>query len=186
MAYSALAGLPAQVGIWIIALTLVAYFFIGTSRLLSRGPESTTALLTAATLAPLAIGDSGRYATLAALLALLCGLFALLAWLLRLGFIGDALSKPVLVGYMAGIAVIMIMSQIGKITGINVTGDSFVADLQSIAKNLNWDSLSWASLAMGLGVTIHSNIRPWSSWGGNCRRNFNGDPYSFIHWRIKQ
>ena len=154
MAYSALAGLPAQVGIWIIALTLVAYFFIGTSRLLSSGPESTTALLTAATLAPLAIGDSGRYATLAALLALLCGLFALLAWLLRLGFIGDALSKPVLVGYMAGIAVIMIMSQIGKITGINVTGDSFVADLQSIAKNLNWDSLSWASLAMGLGVTI--------------------------------
>ena len=154
MAYSTLAGLPAQVGLWIIALTLIVYFFLGTSRLLSSGPESTTALLTAATLAPLAIGDSGRYATLAALLALLCGLFALLAWALRLGFIGDALSKPVLVGYMAGIAVIMIVSQLGKITGIQISGDSFIGDIQSFVENVTWDSFSWASLAMGVSVTV--------------------------------
>lgn len=154
MAYSTLAGLSAQVGIWIITLTLIAYFFIGTSRLLSSGPESTTALLTTATLAPLAISDSGRYATLAALLALLCGIFAVLAWLLRLGFIGDALSKPVLVGYMAGVAVIMIMSQLGKITGINITGDSFLTDFQSFRENVSWDSISWASLTMGVSVTV--------------------------------
>ena len=154
MAYSALAGLPAQVGLWIIILTLIAYFFIGTSRLLSSGPESTTALLTAATLAPLALSDAGRYATLAALLALLCGGFAILAWLLRLGFVGDALSKPVLVGYMAGVAVIMIMSQLGKITGINVTGDSFITDVQSFAQHVSWSSLSWASLLMGVTVTV--------------------------------
>ncbi len=154
MAYSTLAGLPAQVGLWIIILTLVAYFFIGTSRLLSSGPESTTALLTAATLAPLALSDSGRYAALAALLALMCGGFAVIAWIMRLGFIGDALSKPVLVGYMAGVAVIMIMSQLGKITGIDISGDSFFTDLKSFASNVSWDSISWASLIMGVSVTI--------------------------------
>jgi high affinity sulfate transporter 1 len=91
---------------------------------------------------------------LAALLALLCGIFAVLAWLLRLGFIGDALSKPVLVGYMAGVAVIMIMSQLGKITGVNITGDSFITDWQSFMQNVSWDSIAWASLAMGFGVTV--------------------------------
>ncbi|MFA7323136.1 MAG: SulP family inorganic anion transporter [Candidatus Nanopelagicales bacterium] len=154
MAYSALAGVPAQVGLWILALTLVTYFFIGSSRLLSAGPESTTALLTAATLAPLALGDGQRYAAMAAVLAVLCGVFAIVAWILRLGFIGDALSKPVLIGYMAGVAVIMIMSQLGKITGIDISGDSFVTDLQSFASNLSPDSLSVASLIMGLSVTV--------------------------------
>ncbi|MDD2858281.1 MAG: SulP family inorganic anion transporter [Candidatus Nanopelagicales bacterium] len=154
MAYSALAGVAAQVGLWVVALTLVVYFFIGSSRLLSAGPESTTALLTAATLAPLALGDSAKYASLAAVLAVLCGVFAVIAWLLRLGFIGDALSKPVLVGYMAGVAVIMIMSQLGKITGIDISGDSFITDLRSFADNVSWDSLSWASVLMGVGVAV--------------------------------
>lgn len=154
MAYSALAGVAAQVGLWIVALTLIAYFFVGTSRLLSAGPESTTALLTAATLAPLALGDTSKYAALAAVLAVLCGLFAVIAWLLRLGFIGDALSKPVLVGYMAGVAVIMIMSQLGKITGISISGDTFVSDLRSFADQVSPDAVSWASIGMGVGVTV--------------------------------
>ena len=153
MAYSALAGVPAQVGLWVIVLTLVVYFLAGTSRLVSAGPESTTALLTAATLAPFAVGDPSRYASLAALLAVLCGLFAVGAWLLRLGFIGDALSKPVLVGYMAGVAVIMIMSQLGKITGVDVSGDSVITDVVSFAERVGLDTISWPSLIMGLTVT---------------------------------
>lgn len=152
MAYSALAGIPAQMGLWVIVLALVVYFFVGTSRLLSAGPESTTALLTAATLAPFAVGDPVRYASLAALLALLCGLFALAAWVLRLGFIGDALSKPVLVGYMAGVAVIMMMSQLGKVTGLDVSGNSFITDLQSFVKSAGQDTVSWPNLAMGVSV----------------------------------
>ena len=152
MAYSALAGVPAQVGLWVIVLALVVYFFVGTSRLLSSGPESTTALLTAATLAPFAGGDPARYASLAAILALLCGAFAIGAWVLRLGFIGDALSKPVLVGYMAGVAVIMIMSQLGKVTGIDVSGNSVITDLQSFVTKVGTDAISWPSLAMGATV----------------------------------
>ena len=154
MAYSSLAGLPPQTGLWVVALTMVVYFLIGSSRLLSSGPESTTALLTAAIIAPLAAGDPLRYASLAALLALLCGAFCLIAWLLRLGFIGDLLSKPVLVGYMAGVAVIMMASQLGKVSGVAVAGDTFIEDIRSFASNIGSHGPSWPTVAMGLGVAV--------------------------------
>ena len=125
---------------------------MGSSRLLSVGPESTTALMTAAVLAPLAIGDPVRYAALAATLALLVGLYALLAGVLRIGFIGDLLSRPVLIGYMAGVAVIMISSQLGKVTGVDVAGDSFLEDIASFAGNTARDGVSWPTLAIGLTV----------------------------------
>jgi high affinity sulfate transporter 1 len=150
MAYSALAGLAPENGLWIIVVTMTVYALIGTSRVLSVGPESTTALLTAATIAPLALGDPVRYASLAALLAFLVGGFALLAWLLRLGFLGDLLSKPVLVGYMAGVAVIMITSQLGKVTGVEVAGDTFIEDIRSFVSGLS--TISWPTVAVGLGV----------------------------------
>ena len=152
MAYATLAGLPPASGLWVLALTLVVYFFLGSSRLLSCGPESSTALLTAAILAPLAGGDPVRYAMLAGLLALLCGVFAIIAWALRLGFIGDLLSKPVLLGYMAGVAVIMIVSQLGKVTGVDVAGDSIVHALESFAQNMG--DISWPTVVVGLGVAV--------------------------------
>jgi sulfate permease, SulP family len=152
MAYSALAGLPPQVGLAVIVVSMVLYALVGSSRLLSVGPESTTALMTAAVLAPLAAGDPARYAALAATLALLVGLYALLAGVLRIGFIGDLLSRPVLIGYMAGVAVIMISSQLGKVTGVNVAGDSFLEDIRSFAGNTVRDGVSWPTLAIGLAV----------------------------------
>lgn len=153
MAYSALAGLPPQNGLWVVAISLVVYFFIGTSRLLSTGPESSTALLTAAILAPLAAGDPVRYAALAAMLALLCGAFGVIAWALRMGFIGDLLSRPVLIGYMAGVAVIMIVSQLGEVTGISVEGDTSLEAIISFAGSIGNDAVSWPTIAIGLGVT---------------------------------
>ena len=75
----------------------------------SPRPESTTALMTASVLAPLAVGDPARYAVLAAALGLIVGALCVIGWLARLGFLADLLSKPVLVGYMAGIAVVMIV-----------------------------------------------------------------------------
>lgn len=152
MAYSALAGLAPQAGLAVIVVALVLYALVGSSRLLSVGPESTTALMTAAVLAPLAVGDPVRYAALAALLALLVGLYALLAGVLRMGFIGDLLSRPVLIGYMAGVAVIMISSQLGKVTGVDVDGDSFLEDISSFVGNTVRDGVSWPTLAIGLTV----------------------------------
>ncbi len=154
MAYATLAGLSAQVGLWTMIVTMALYALFGSSRLLSVGPESTTALLTAAALAPLAAGDGGRYAGLAALLALLVGGICLLAWLFRMGFLADLLSKPVLVGYMAGVAVIMISSQLGKITGVPVRGDTFVDQMRSFADAVRVHGVSMPTLVLGTSVTV--------------------------------
>ncbi|WP_432893547.1 SulP family inorganic anion transporter [Kribbella sp. CA-245084] len=131
MAYAELAGLPAVVGLWVALGPLVLYFLLGTSRLMSLGPESTTALLTATAIGPLAAGDPARYATLAAVLALQVGVICVVGWAARLGFLADLLSKPVLIGYLTGIAVIMMTGQLGRLTGAPVEGDSPPAEILS-------------------------------------------------------
>ncbi|MER7008129.1 sulfate permease [Dactylosporangium sp. NPDC000555] len=136
MAYATVAGLPPVTGLWAMIAPLAVYALLGTSRHLSVGPESTTALMTATVIAPLAGGDPARYAALAATLAVVVGLLCLVAWAARLGFLADLLSKPILVGYLAGVAVIMIISQLGKLTGIPVTGDTLIEQVLSAARQL--------------------------------------------------
>jgi high affinity sulfate transporter 1 len=160
MAYAQLAGLPAVTGLWVALGPLVLYFLLGSSRLLSLGPESTTALLTAAAIAPLAAGDPARYALLAAVLALLVGAICVLGWLARLGFLADLLSKPVLVGYMAGIAVIMITGQLGRLTGAPVTGDSPLAEVLSAIRLIG----EWESATVLLSVTALASLLAIARW----------------------
>ncbi|MEU0397060.1 sulfate permease [Streptomyces sp. NPDC006208] len=136
MAYAGVAGLPPVAGLWAILPALVLYAVLGSSRLLSVGPESTTALMTATVVGPLAAGDPGRYAALAATLAIAVGLLCLVAWAARLGFVADLLSRPVLVGYMAGVALIMIMDQLPKLTGVSTTGSGFFPQLFSFVRHL--------------------------------------------------
>jgi sulfate permease, SulP family len=136
MAYADVAGLPPVTGLWAALPPLLLYFLLGSSRSLSMGPESTTALMTAIAIGPLAAGNPGRYAVLAAALAVGVGLLALVAWLLRLGFVADLLSRPVLIGYLAGLAVIMIAGQLARLTGVPVTGRSFAAELVSFASGI--------------------------------------------------
>jgi MFS superfamily sulfate permease-like transporter len=90
--------------------------------------------MTAIAVAPLAAGDASRYAVLAAALALLVGGVCLLGRLARLGFLADLLSRPVLVGYLAGIALIMISGQLENVTGVPTTGDTFVAEVVSFVR----------------------------------------------------
>jgi sulfate permease, SulP family len=135
MAYADLAGLPPVTGLWATMAPLALYVLLGSSRHLSIGPESTTALMTAAVVAPLAGGDPARYAALAGALAVMVGLLCLVAFAARLGFVADLLSKPILVGYLAGVAVTMIVGQLGKLTGVPVAGDNIGAELFSFAKH---------------------------------------------------
>jgi high affinity sulfate transporter 1 len=151
MAYAEVAGLPPVVGLWAIIAPLLVYAVLGSSRQLSVGPESTTALMTASVVAPLAVGDPGRYAVLAAALGLIVGGLCVIGWLARLGFLADLLSKPVLVGYMAGIAVVMIVGQLTKITGIPVQGESLLAQVGSFLA-AGVDRLHNPTLALSAGV----------------------------------
>jgi sulfate permease, SulP family len=136
MAYATVAGLSPVTGLWAALPALVAYAVLGSSRSLSMGPEATTALMTAIAIGPLAAGHPARYAALATSLALLVGLMAVGAWLLRLGFVADLLSRPVLVGYMAGVALIMIVDQLRRVTGVPVTGQLFFSQLVSFARGI--------------------------------------------------
>ncbi|MGX1761332.1 SulP family inorganic anion transporter [Streptomyces lydicus] len=136
MAYASVAGLPPVVGLWAILPALVLYAFLGSSRLLSVGPESTTALMTATVVGPLAGGDPARYAALASALAVAVGLMCLVSWAARLGFVADLLSRPVLIGYLAGVALIMMVDQLSKLTGVPTEGAGFFPKLVSFAQNL--------------------------------------------------
>ncbi|MFE0462365.1 SulP family inorganic anion transporter [Kitasatospora sp. NPDC058965] len=137
MAYAGVAGLPPVAGLWAILPAIGAYALLGSSRLLSVGPESTTALMTATVVAPLAGGDAGRYAVLAATLAVVVGVLCVLAWAARLGFVADLLSKPVLIGYLTGVALTMMVDQLTKVTGVPVSGEGFFPQLWSFARHLS-------------------------------------------------
>ncbi|MFF8925896.1 SulP family inorganic anion transporter [Streptomyces longwoodensis] len=137
MAYAGLAGLPPAAGLWAILPALAMYALFGSTRLLSVGPESTTALMTATVVGPLAAGDAGRYASLAAALAVAVGLLCLVARVVRLGFLADLLSRPVLTGYLAGVALIMMVDQVPRLTGVRTTGSEFFTQLWSFVEHLD-------------------------------------------------
>ncbi len=152
MAYATVAGLPPVAGLWAALLPLGLYAVLGSSRQLSVGPESTTALMTATALGPLAAGDPGRYAVLAAATALLVGAICFVGGMVRLGLLADLLSRPVLVGYMTGVAVIMIGSQLGEVTGIAVKGNEFVDQIRSFVVDL--DEVHWPTVVLSTAVLM--------------------------------
>ncbi|HSE71654.1 MAG TPA: SulP family inorganic anion transporter [Nocardioidaceae bacterium] len=152
MAYAEIAGLPAVVGLWAAIGPLAVYAALGSSRQLSVGPESTTALMTAAAIAVIGAGDPDRYAALAAALALVVGAICLLGWVGRLGFVADLLSRPVLVGYLAGIAVLMVVSQLEKVTGVPVEGESTLEEVGYLLTHLS--EVHAPTLAVSLSVLL--------------------------------
>lgn len=151
LAYATLAGLSPAAGLWAALPPLLVYAILGSSRQLSVGPESTTALMTAAVLAPIVGGDDPvRYAASAAVLAILVGLLCLGAGMLRLGYLANMLSKPVLVGYMLGVALAMIAGQLGRIAGVEVAGDTVPAQLAAVAEAA--DGVHWPTACLAGGV----------------------------------
>ncbi len=159
MAYATVAGLPPVAGLWAALIPMLVYAILGSSRQLSVGPESTTAIMTATALAPLALADPARYAALAAALGVLVGVICLVAGLCRMGFLADLLSRPVLAGYMAGVAVIMIAGQLGKATGVAVEGDGFVDQIRSFITGFGGFHLSTSLLAAGVLVLLFALSR---------------------------
>ncbi|MFD4428723.1 SulP family inorganic anion transporter [Nocardia sp. NPDC058497] len=160
MAYATVAGLPPVVGLWATIAPLAVYALLATSRQMSVGPESTTALLTAVTLAPLAAGDPERYAALAALLALLVGVLCLAGAAARLGVLADLLSRPVLIGYLAGTAGLMIVGQLGRVTGVPVTGVTSMAQLRSFVANLG----QWHPATAALAFVVLAALLIMARW----------------------
>src|SRR5262245_6652206 len=120
MAYAQLAGLPPVTGLYALLLPPVAYALFGSSRRLIVGPEAAIALMTAGAVAPLAGGSATKYAELAAALGVVVAVIYAAARLLRLGWLADYFSRPVLVGYIHGVAVVLIIGQLEKLFGLSI------------------------------------------------------------------
>ena len=154
LAMAELAGLPVVFGLYGTFLPLAVYGLLGTSRQHVVGPDATLAALTAATVAPIAmVGgevDPARYAALAAALALVMGAILFLAGAVRLGFVADFFGKPVLLGYINGVALIVIASQLGKLLGTSVGADDFFPII--------WEVLSELGDANGPTVLLSAGL----------------------------
>lgn len=148
MAYGDLAGVTPVAGLYVALGAMVGYALFGTSKQLVMGPEATTAILTATAVTPLAGGDPSRYAAFAAVAALLVGAFSIIGGIVRLGFITDFLSKPILVGYIAGTTLIVIASQLGKMFGISLESRDFFRQIFELLSRL--DETHYLTLAIGL------------------------------------
>ena len=149
MAYAELAGMPPQYGFYAVLAPLVVYALVGTSRHLGVGPEPGTAILAATGVGAIAGGDPARYVVLMAALALVVGTVAVLAALARLGFIASVLSKPVLVGYITGVGLTLLSSQIAAFTGVDIEADRFFPRVAELATELG--DVDPATLAVGVG-----------------------------------
>lgn len=149
LAYGELAGLSPVSGLYTGVLAMACYPLFATSRTLIVGPESQMAILVAAAIAPLAAGDPARYAALAAMMALVCAAICLVAALARLGFLADYLSQPVLVGYLTGVALIILANQAAKLIGTTTSGSTLLELLRGL-----WQNQADADLPSALvGVT---------------------------------
>lgn len=153
MACAMLAGMPPLTALWGAAVAQIAYVLLGSSSRLSIGPESATALLTGTVLFPIAGGDIVLHQTLAAVLAGIVGLVCLVASLARLGFLANLLSRPILIGYITGIAVVMLVGEVSAITGVAMPDERIAAVAQSlpaVARQLHTPTLILAMCVLGL------------------------------------
>jgi SulP family sulfate permease len=151
LAYGQLAGLDPVVGLYASLGAIVGYALFGGVREMSVGPEATIALLTVSVIGPMSGSDPVRFASLAAALALVTGVLLVLGGLARLGFISRYLSRPLLAGYVAGSAIVMIVSQLDSLLGIKLAAqDDTLAELSETVRRLS--EVDPTTLAVGLGT----------------------------------
>ncbi|MCK8610035.1 SulP family inorganic anion transporter [Agromyces sp. C10] len=151
MGYAQVAGLPPETGLYATIMPLIAYALVGPSRILVLGPDSALGPIIAAAIVPLALGDDDRAVALAGLLAIMVGAILLLGGVLRLGFVTDLLSKPIRVGYLNAIALIVIISQVPTLLGFSTDADSPIGEIAGIWIGVADGEVQWLPLAFGLG-----------------------------------
>ena len=170
MACASIAGLPVQAGLYVALVPMFVYALLGTSRPLSVSTTSTIAILTAAEL-ELAVpgGDSAHLMAAASTLALLVGAFLFVAGLLRLGFLANFISDPILTGFKAGVGVVIIVGQVPKLLGVHIESSGFFRDVISILEHVPDSSAVTLICPRPLwrffsGWSVGARIRQLPSW----------------------
>ena len=152
IAYAEIARVPAVVGIYSAIFPLFAYALFGSSRQLMTGPDAATCLMAAVGIGAIAGGDPQHYMALMVALTLMTGLFYLVAGVARLGFIANFLSQPILVGYLNGIALIILIGQLPKLCGFAAKGDGFFPQVAEVIERL--DATHPPTLILGASLLV--------------------------------
>lgn len=151
MAYAQLAGLPLVIGLYTAIVSMFLFAMFTTSRFAIVGPDAAMAALTGATIIPLANGDSSRYVSMVAILAILIGITCLVALYLRLGILAELISRPILLGYMTGLALAVIASQAPKLFGVTMpTGGNFFTTIWYIPTHISL--INWATVLLSVVI----------------------------------
>lgn len=161
MGYAQVAGLPPETGLYATIVPLLAYALLGPSRILVLGPDSALAPIIAAAILPLALGDDARAVALAGLLAIMVGAVLLLGGILRLGFVTDLISKPIRVGYLNAVAVLVIISQVPKLLGFSIDAESPFRDVLAIVDGIAAGEVQPLAVAFGLGSLVVILVLTW-------------------------
>lgn len=154
IAYAVASGVPGVYGLYATIIPLLVYAVFGPSRILVLGPDSSLAPLILAVVVAQSAGDPGRAVALAGAMAIVAGLVCILAGILKLGFITELLSKPIRYGYMNGIALTVLISQLPKLLGFSIEGDGPLRNLWSIATSIAAGKINWTAFAVGAGVLV--------------------------------
>jgi high affinity sulfate transporter 1 len=154
IAYAAASGLPGIYGLYATIVPLLAYALFGPSRILVLGPDSALAGVILGVVTPLAAGDPLRAVALAGMMAIVSGVVCILAGFARLGFVTELLSKPIRYGYMNGIALTVLISQLPKLLGFSIEGDGPLRSLWAIASAIVEGRMNWVAFAIGLATLI--------------------------------
>ena len=162
MAYATVAGLPVAVGLYTAFIPMIIYALLGSSRVLSVSSTTTLGILAGTQLA-LAVpdGDPAKLITAVATLTALVGVLLMLASLLRLGFVANFISAPVLTGFKTGIALVIVLDQLPKLLGFHITKQGFIRDLFSIIQHLPQTSLITLAVAVATLLVLISMERLW-------------------------
>jgi high affinity sulfate transporter 1 len=152
IAYAVASGVPGIYGLYATIVPLLAYAVFGPSRILVLGPDSSLAAVILGVVLPLSGGDPHRAIALAGMMAVVSGIACILAGVARLGFITELLSKPIRYGYMNGIALTVLISQLPKLFGFSIEGDGPLRELWAIAKAILNGKANWIAFAVGAGT----------------------------------
>jgi len=152
IAYAEASGVPGIYGLYATIIPLIVYALLGPSRILVLGPDSALAAIILGTVLPLSGGDPARAVALAGAMAIVSGLICIFAGVARLGFITELLSKPIRYGYMNGIALTVLISQIPKLLGFSIEGGGPLRDVWAIVEGIGGGKINWIALAIGGGA----------------------------------
>jgi high affinity sulfate transporter 1 len=154
IAYAVASGVPGINGLYATIFPLLAYALFGPSRILVLGPDSSLAAVILAVVLPLAVGDPARAVVIASLMAVVSGLVCIMVGVLRLGFVTELLSKPIRYGYMNGIALTVLVSQLPKLFGFSIESAGPLRDVKQIVEAVLGGETNWAAFAIGAGTLV--------------------------------